>query len=228
MRVVEVGQYFVTKDTGSLRQLSGLSRIHFASRWSSFTGKRMDSRKHENWTCIGSHDQFSTLQIWNWNPNLVCESRQFSILGQIFLWNDQICGRFNARQHRNSCGSTRRASITNKHEGCCSQIKRQKQNHNREYLLVQQQPYQYMKEDGLTLNHQNKILLHTIFRRKWSIFFDKIKRLQREDDGAIEFYKIKFYLRNHHSQIQVWSWWSLESLFGCRRRFEKKISVLFW
>ena len=34
MPVVEVGQYFVTKDIGSLRQfrLSGLSRIHFASR----------------------------------------------------------------------------------------------------------------------------------------------------------------------------------------------------
>ena len=29
--------------------------------------------------------------------------------------------------------------------------------------------------------------------------------LQREDDGAIEFYKIKFYFRNHRSQIQVWS-----------------------
>ena len=29
--------------------------------------------------------------------------------------------------------------------------------------------------------------------------------LHREDDGAIEFYKIKFSLRNHHSQIQVWS-----------------------
>ena len=28
--------------------------------------------------------------------------------------------------------------------------------------------------------------------------------LQREDDGAIEFYKIKFYLRNHHSQTPVW------------------------
>ena len=26
---------------------------------------------------------------------------------------------------------------------------------------------------------------------------------QREDDGAIEFYRIKFYLRNHHSQIQL-------------------------
>ena len=29
--------------------------------------------------------------------------------------------------------------------------------------------------------------------------------LQGEDDGAIEFYKIKFYFRNHHSQIQFWS-----------------------
>ena len=29
--------------------------------------------------------------------------------------------------------------------------------------------------------------------------------LQREEDGAIEFYKISFYLRNHSSQIQNWS-----------------------
>ena len=28
---------------------------------------------------------------------------------------------------------------------------------------------------------------------------------QREEDGAIEFYEIKFHLRDHHSQIQVWS-----------------------
>ena len=31
------------------------------------------------------------------------------------------------------------------------------------------------------------------------------QKLQREDDGAMEFYRIKFYLRNHHSQIQNWS-----------------------
>ena len=29
--------------------------------------------------------------------------------------------------------------------------------------------------------------------------------LQREEDGAIEFYRIKFYLRGHHSQIHNWS-----------------------
>ena len=29
--------------------------------------------------------------------------------------------------------------------------------------------------------------------------------LHREEDGAIEFYRIKFHLRDHHSQIQNWS-----------------------
>ena len=52
----------------------------------------------------------------------------------------------------------------------------QRQNLNQEYSLGQQQPYQYIKEDGLTLSHQNKILLRTIFRRKSSSFFDTIKR----------------------------------------------------
>ena len=52
---------------------------------------------------------------------------------------------------------------------------RQKQNLNQENLLGRQQPYQYMKEDGLTLNHQDKILPRTIPRTKWSIFFDTIR-----------------------------------------------------
>ena len=47
MRIVEVGQYFVTKDTGDFRQFQSVA-----------CRKRMDSRKRENWTCIGSHDQF--------------------------------------------------------------------------------------------------------------------------------------------------------------------------
>ena len=29
--------------------------------------------------------------------------------------------------------------------------------------------------------------------------------VQREEDGAVQFWRIKFHLRNHHSQIQVWS-----------------------
>ena len=48
--------------------------------------------------------------------------------------------------------------------------------------------------------------------------------LQREDDGSIEFYKIKFYLRNHHSQIQLSSddrWKAcLAAGGGSKRRYQ--------
>ena len=37
------------------------------------------------------------------------------------------------------------------------------------------------------------------------------RTLQRQEDGAIEFYKTKLYLRNHHSQVHLWSYdrWKL-------------------
>ena len=48
--------------------------------------------------------------------------------------------------------------------------------------------------------------------------------VQREKDGAIEFCKIKFYLRNHHSQIQLWSddrWKAcLAAGAGSKRRYQ--------
>ena len=61
MRVVEVGQYFVTRDAGGFRQTVAcreytLPRDDKASQ---------PKRKYENWTCIGSHDQFSALQVRN-------------------------------------------------------------------------------------------------------------------------------------------------------------------
>ena len=89
-------------------------------------------------------------------------------------------------------------------------------------MLGQQQPYQYMQEDGLTLSHPSNISVLTNSRR-WTIFFDT-ETLQMEEYGAIEFYNIKFYLRNHHSQIQHWSddrWKaSLAAGGGSNRRYQ--------
>ena len=82
---------------------------------------------------------------------------------------------------------------------------RQKQNFNREYSLGQQQPYQYMKEDGLTLSHRKQNLASYDLSKKVINLLRHNQTLQREEDGAIEFYKKKFHLRNHHSQIQNWS-----------------------
>ena len=71
--------------------------------------------------------------------------------------------------------------------------------------MIQQLPYRCTKEDGLTLNHQKQDLVSYDLSKKVINLLRHNQTLQREDDGAIEFYKIKFYLRNHHSQIQVWS-----------------------
>ena len=48
--------------------------------------------------------------------------------------------------------------------------------------------------------------------------------LQREEDGAIQFYKIKFHLRDHHSQVKNWSddrWKAcLAAGGGSKRRYQ--------
>ena len=51
------------------------------------------------------------------------------------------------------------------------------------------------------------------------------QKLHREQDGAVQFYKIKFHLRDY-SPIQNWSDNRWLACFGCRRRTQTKISVL--
>ena len=101
--------------------------------------------------------------------------------------------------------------------------RRQKKNLNRGNLLARQL-YHYVKENELILNHQSKISSRTISRRKSSIFFDTNQKLHREEDGAIQFYKIKFHLRDHHPQIQNWSddrWKAcLAAGGGSKRRYQ--------
>ena len=209
-RIVEVGQYFVTKDTGNSKTISfsGLSRTHsFLERIQ--LHKQKDGFKEtweldlywKSWPVSSTSSMELKFELSQWTKT------GFSFLGQNFWRNGQIRGRFYSRQHRNSCRYTRRANSTNKHECGCRQVKGKSKNLNRGNLLGRQQPYQYKNEGWIDVEtHQNKILLRTTSRRKWSIFFDTIQTLQREEDGAIEFCRIKFYLRDHHSpKYIVWS-----------------------
>ena len=57
----------MTKNTGSLKQFRSVAcRENTLLRDDpGFSTKRMDPRKYENWTCVGSPDQFSAFQTWN-------------------------------------------------------------------------------------------------------------------------------------------------------------------
>ena len=50
--------------------------------------------------------------------------------------------------------------------------------------------------------------------------------LHREEDGAIQFYKIKFHQRDHHPQIQNWSDDRWIACLAAGGRIQTKISVL--
>ena len=64
MSVVEVGQYFVTRNASEFLLRSVACREYTLPRDDPASeAERMDSRKHENWTYFGSHDELSALQV---------------------------------------------------------------------------------------------------------------------------------------------------------------------
>ena len=65
MRVVEIGQYFVTKDTGEFQQTVACREYTLPRDDQASQPKGWIRGIFENWTCTGSHDQFSAFQVWN-------------------------------------------------------------------------------------------------------------------------------------------------------------------
>ena len=111
----------------------------------------------------------------------------------------------------------------NKCQGCCSQIKG-KTNHKRVNLLIHQLSYRCTKENGLTLSHQHQPVAAYDVSKKVISLLRHNQTVQREDDGAIQYWTIKFHLRNHSSQVQHWSderWKScLTAGGGSKRRYQ--------
>ena len=163
---VEVGQYFMTKDIGGFRRFRSVA-------CGEYTLPRDDPASQPKEWIQGN---MRIRLVFEVTTSYMCGSRQISILGQNILWNKQIRDRFKPQQYRNSCRSTRISSVTIKVSRLLQPDQRQKQNHKKENLLIQQLPYRYTKENGLILNHQNKLSLCTISRRKSSVFFDTIKQ----------------------------------------------------
>ena len=123
MRVVEIGQYFVTKDTGSLTHFRSVAcREYTLPRDDPATkgwiqGNMRIGTVLEVTTSFQHFKYGIEIRIWSVNQ----DNSQSWV--RISYGNGHICGRFYSRQHRNSCRSTRRASATNEYQGGCSQVK---------------------------------------------------------------------------------------------------------
>ena len=174
------------------------------------------------------HDQFSALQVWNWNSNLVGESRQFSILGP-----------------RISYGTVKYVidSIQDNTEIPADPQEEQ---------LPQTSIKVVAARSKAKAKPQPRVLVGTtetipIHERRWIDIepseqnlasYDLSKKVGESSSTQSNVTEGRRW-SNWISQNQILSskssftnttlvWWSLESVFGCRRRFEKKISVLLW
>ena len=203
MRVVEVGQHFVTRNAGEFQQTVACREY-----------------------TIPRDDQASRPKVWIQGNMRIGPVLEVTTSFQHFKYGIEIRIKSVNQDDshswvRNSYGTVKYVTDSIEDNTEILQIhkkskfhkqaqvwlqpgQRQKQNLNREYSLGRQQAYQYMKEDGLTLSHQNKILFRTISRRKSLIFFDTIQRYSEKKMEQLNFAR-KFHLRNHHSQIQNWS-----------------------
>ena len=221
MRVVEVGQYFVTQDTGSLRQFRSVACREYT---------------------LPRDDPASEAKGWiqgNMRIGLVLEVttsfRHFKYGIEIRIWS---VNQDNSQSWvRISYGTIKHVveSIQDNTEiPADPQEKRVPQTNikvvaARSKAKAKPQPRVLVGTTATIPMHidiepSEQNLASYDLSKKVIYLLRHNQTLQREDDGAIEFYKIKFYLRNHHSQIQVWSddrWKAcLAAGGGSKRRYQ--------
>ena len=104
---------------------------------------------------------------------------------------------------------------------------RQKQNHKRGNQLTHQVSYRCTKEKWIDIEPSVSSLTAYEVSKKVISLLRHNQTVQREDDGAIQFWRIKFHLRNQFSQVQHWC----DEGGGSKRRYlycsDNSVTILY-
>ena len=163
IRVVEVGQYLVTKDTGNLRQFRSVACREYtlprddpaseAKGW--IQGDMRIGPVLEVTTSFQHFKHGIEIRIWSVNQDN-SQSWVRIPMERSNMWSIQF------KTIQKFLQIHKKSKFYKQAQAWLQPDQRQKQNHNREHSLVQQQPYQCTKEDGLTLSHQNQLSLRAM------------------------------------------------------------------
>ena len=210
----------------TIHRCSGLSWVHLAKRRRFIWTKRLDQTEYQNWFHTGSCNLLFARQIWSWDQNHVDEQRQFSLLGQNFSWltswsriwttmsrKPQKCSwknmRWNWMRVILHANAIKGQSKTTKTYFC---------------QLIHKNNTYWGKNLDRCWTTRNSISDYAVSKKL--IYLLRHGRPPREDDGAIEFWRIKVDLQKHFLLCHHWSddkWKSMG-----RRRNQEKITVLHW
>ena len=225
MRIVEVGQYFMTKDTGDFRQFRSVACREY-------TLPRDDPASQPKGWIQGNMRIGPVLEVTT--------SFQYGKHGiEIRIWS---VGQDNSQSWvRISYGTIKHVVDSNQNNTEIPADPQEDQVPQTSIKVVaarskaKAKPQQREPVDATTtIPMHERRWIDTEPSEQTLAAYDLSKKVisllrhnqtvQREKDGAIEFYRIKFYLRNHSSQVQHWSddrWKScLAAGRGSKRRYQ--------
>ena len=224
MRVVEVGQYFVTKDTGDFRQFRSvvcreytLPRDDSASQPKGWIQGNMRIGPVLEVTTSFQHFKYGIeIRIESVNQDNSHSWVRISY-GTVKYVNDSI-----EDDTENLADSQEEESVPTSSSVVAARSKAKAKPQPRESTGTTTIPLRERKWIGIEPSKQD--LESYDLSKKVINLLRHNQTLQREEDGAIQFYKIKFHLRDHHSQIQNWSddrWEAcLAAGGGSKRRYQ--------
>ena len=134
----------------------------------------------------------------------------------------------NYNNTKKSCRSTWRTSVTINCESLCSQIKRESKNHKEENQLIYRTSFRWMNEKSIDIEPVESHLSAYEISKKVINLLRHSQTVQREDDEAIQFWRIKNYLRNQFPQTQYWSDDRWKACMAAGGGAKKEISILHW
>ena len=206
MRIVEVGQYFVTKDTGSLTQFRSvacreytLPRDHPASQAKGWIqGNMRIGLVLEVTTSFKNFKYGKEIRIWSVGQDNSQSWVRISY-GTIkyVVDSNQNNTEIPADPQEDQVPQTSIKVVAARSKAKAKPQQREPVDttatipmHERRWIDIEP------SEQTLAAYDLSKKVI-SLLRHNQTV--------QREKDGAVEFYRIKFYLRNHSSQVQHWS-----------------------
>ena len=225
MRIVEVGQYFITKDTGDFRQFRSVACREYtlprddpasqAKGW--IQGNMRIGPVLEVTTSFQNYKHRIEIRIWSVGQDNYHSWVRISYQTiKYVVESNQDNAEFPADPQEEQVPQTSIKVVPARSKAKAKPQPRELVGttatipmHERRWIDIEP------SEQNLASHDLSKRVINLLRHNQ---------TLQREQDGAMEFYKIKFYLRNHHSQIQNWSddrWKAcLAAGGGSKRRYQ--------
>ena len=225
MRVVEVGQYLVTKDTGNLRQVRSVACREYtlprddpaseAKGW--IQGNMRIGPVLEVTTSFQHFKHGFEIRIWSVNQDNSQSWVRISY-GTIKYVVDSI------QDNTEIPADPQEDQVPQTSMKVVAAISKAKAKPQPREVVGTTATIPMHERRWIDIEPSEQNLASYDLSKKVISLLRHNQTLQREQDGALEFYKIKFYLRNHHSQIQVWSddrWKAcLAAGGGSKRRYQ--------